>query len=140
MQLEELWSANDTKTQQSTLQLTVFVAALMGEGVDGIGAKARWLNWLCGFRVRRSAGGGRKPHGEGGDWDGGRFFFLRALYTPKRPEAQKTDVFGRRTGRKKRRFRSRFFRFCSKFNLQWTAPKSVFVSSFLVDKISKLKS
>ena len=32
----------------------------MGEGVDGIGAKARWLNWLCGFRVRRSAGGGRK--------------------------------------------------------------------------------
>ena len=100
MQLEELWSANDTKTQQSTLQLTVFVAALMGEGVDGIGAKARWLNWLCGFRVRRSAGGGRKPHGEGGDWDGGRFFFLRALYTPKRPETQKTDVFGRRTGRK----------------------------------------
>jgi hypothetical protein len=79
LQLEELWSANDTKTQQSTLQLTVFVAALMGEGVDGIGAKARWLNWLCGFRVRRSAGGGRKPHGEGGDWDGGRFFFLRAL-------------------------------------------------------------
>jgi hypothetical protein len=89
LQLEELWSANDTKTQQSTLQLTVFVAALMGEGVDGIGAKARWLNWLCGFRVRRSAGGGRKPHGEGGDWDGGRFFFsgryiLRsALQSPK---------------------------------------------------------
>ena len=72
----------------------------MREGVDGIGAKARWLNWLCGFRVRRSAGGGRKPHGEGGDWDGGRFFFLWALCTPKRPETQMTDVFGRRTGRK----------------------------------------
>jgi hypothetical protein len=27
-------------------------------------------------------------------------FFLRALYTPKRPETQKNDVFGQRTGRK----------------------------------------
>ena len=30
----------------------------MGKGVGGIGAKARWLNWLCGIRARSSAGCG----------------------------------------------------------------------------------
>ena len=84
-----LLPTNGTKTQQSTVELTVGVAVLMGEGVGGIGATARWLNWLCGFRVRRSAGGGRKPHGEGGDWDGGRFFFLRALYTEEPRDTKK---------------------------------------------------
>ena len=48
------------KTQQSTVELTVFVAALMGDGVGGIGAKARWLNWLCGIRARSSVGCGGK--------------------------------------------------------------------------------
>ena len=64
MQLEKLWSANGTKTQQLTVELTVFVAAPMGGGVGGsIGVKALWLNWLSGVRARRSAGSGRKPHG-----------------------------------------------------------------------------
>ena len=63
MQLEKLWLANGTKTQQSTIELTVFVVLPMGESVGGMGAKTRWLNWLCGVRARRSAGGDGKPHG-----------------------------------------------------------------------------
>ena len=54
------WLANGTKAQQSTIELTVFVAAPMGEGVGGIGAKAWWLNWLCGVRERTSASCGGK--------------------------------------------------------------------------------
>ena len=110
------------KMLKKFLFITVFVALPMGEGVGGMWAKTRWLNWLCGFRVRRSAGGGRKPHGEGGDWDGGRFFFLWALCTPKRPETQMTDVFGRRTGRKNGDLEVVFFVFSPKFNLQLTLP------------------
>ena len=63
MQLEKLWSANRTKTQQSTVELTVFAAAPMGEGVGGIEVKVRWLNWFCCDRARRSADCGVKSHG-----------------------------------------------------------------------------
>ena len=49
MQLEKLWSANGTKTQQSTVERTVFVAMPMGEGVGGIsrgeGAVAVLVVW-----------------------------------------------------------------------------------------------
>jgi hypothetical protein len=58
--LEKLWSANGTKTQQSTVDLTVFVAVPIEEGVGGIGAEARWLNLLCGVRARSSVGCGGK--------------------------------------------------------------------------------
>ena len=39
LQLEKLWSANGTKTQKSTVERTIFVAAPMEEGVGGIGGR-----------------------------------------------------------------------------------------------------
>jgi len=38
--IQKLWMENKSKTQQSTIALTILVAAPMGEGVEGMGAKA----------------------------------------------------------------------------------------------------
>ena len=50
MQLEKLWSANGTKTQQLTVELTVFVAAPMGGcwWYRGEGAVAELVEWASG--------------------------------------------------------------------------------------------
>ena len=58
--IQKLWLENSKNKQQSTVELTILVATLMGEGVGGMGAKARRLNLLCGVRVRSSVGRGGK--------------------------------------------------------------------------------
>jgi hypothetical protein len=51
------------------------------------------------------------------------FFFSQGAIYSEAPWDTKNRRLRTTDREKKRRFRSRFFRFCSKFNLQWTAPK-----------------
>jgi uncharacterized membrane protein (DUF441 family) len=53
--IRKLWLENSQNTQQSTIEFSVCVAALMGEGVGSMEAKARGLmtSLVFGWRCRR---------------------------------------------------------------------------------------